>query len=62
MTQTEKEALVLFRDYTHLQLKMFQANVDLGSPIGDHEQELLNTALDMHAIYRKEKLASSDEA
>lgn len=62
MTQIDKEALVLFRDYTHLQLKMFmisevkrKENV-AGGATKDYDTLVLNKALEYHRYYLRIKL------
>lgn len=62
MTQIEKEALVLFRDYTHLQLKMFMISEVkrkenmVGGATEDYDSLVLNKALEYHSYYLSIKL------
>ncbi len=66
MSEIEKEALVLFKDYTHLQLKMFKEDYmfkirnTAGGAVEPYELELLNRALEYHSYYLQTKLNKSD--
>lgn len=54
MTELEKEALILFKDYSHLQLK----TVKVGMKMDKYEEERVDKALEYHQYYLKYKLNS----
>lgn len=62
MTQLEKEALVFFKDYTHLQLKSFKVAYfeenrgKAGGATEPYELQLLEKALEYHSYYTNIKL------
>lgn len=69
MTKEEIDALVLFKDYTHLQLKGFkiflfeerQKNKSTSGGGGDqYEDRVLNRALELHHIYTSRKLKGTE--
>lgn len=62
MTQMDKEALVLFRDYTFLQLKAFRTHLvneykgKAGGATEPYELMLLDRAIEYHRAYTSLKL------
>lgn len=62
MTQLEKEALVIFRDYTHLQLKLFHAHLlkeargKAGGATESYDLQLVERAIEYHNAYLSIKL------
>lgn len=62
MTNIEKEALVFFKEYTHLQLKTFKWSREeelrntSGGAMEDYDMSVLNQALEYHVIYTSLKL------
>ncbi len=61
MTQLEKEALALFRDYTHLQLKIFYTTIKEDKTTEPYELEIMAKALEYHREYLKVKLNKSQK-
>jgi hypothetical protein len=51
MTQTEKYALVMFRDYTLLEIKTFKKHLEKAKAT----TEVADTAIELHRIYREVK-------
>lgn len=62
MTQLEIEALILFKDYTHLQLKAYKIHTAEESKkyasgaTESYDAQILDKALEYHNIYLKFKL------
>ena len=59
MTKIEAEALVLFKEHTHLQLKTFQI---ANTPLSEEEEVILEKALEYHRHYISMKLKSNKYA
>lgn len=61
MIQIDKEALVLFKDYTHLQLKSYKLHLSKNafSEVDTEELLILNKALELHKAYIEIKLSKS---
>lgn len=63
MTLLEKEALVLFKEHTHLQLKAFRKHFCeeqiVGAATEPYELMLLDKALEYHGYYLTIKLTQS---
>lgn len=65
MTQLEKEALVIFKDYTMLQLKAFRVSEHqksigrAGGATEPYELMLIDQAIEYHRIYKNLKLTQA---
>lgn len=57
MTKTEIEALLLFKDYTHLQLKLFRAEASIDKNFPPEEMEILEKALEYYILYKTSRLS-----
>lgn len=60
MTQLQKDALVLFKEFSHLELKMFlEAKKDTLNP---DEIKVIEEALDYHRIYISKRLEEAKKS